>query len=101
MTCSLGTLKANLSGEDKPGSLAVDITLELKASDAQALQAKDAAVREAIKAVIANTAQSEAGTEDGLRRVRDAMHRSIDQTLAPAVAERVYFTQLTVTQPGD
>ena len=94
--CALGTVGGPLAGEQAPPTLATNVSIELKATDAAALLAKDAEVRAAISTAIQATPTSTATTPEGVLRVQNDIHKAIDQVLAPVQTTRVYFTDWTV-----
>ena len=97
--CALGTVNGPLAGTESPPMLAIDVSIELKAADADALLAKDAEVRAAILAAIQAATESTATSKDGMTKLREDIHKAIDKALAPVQSERVYFTDWKV-QPA-
>ncbi|HCH63758.1 MAG: hypothetical protein CL927_00595 [Deltaproteobacteria bacterium] len=91
--CTLGTISGRLISPQTPSQLAIDISIEVRKTDVDAFLAKEQPLRATVVNAIQATSKAAATTDQGRMKLREDIHRAIDQTLAPVAPLRVYFTR--------
>jgi flagellar basal body-associated protein FliL len=93
---NIGTFTVNLRGSGGGRVLRIEVQVESKGQHAPLVAAKAAPMRDSIITAVSDYTWSELEGTDGKVRLRDELLSRVNGIAAPAVVERMYFTQFVV-----
>jgi flagellar FliL protein len=93
---NVGTFTVNLRGSGGGRVLRIEVQVESKGQHAPLVAAKAAPMRDSIITAVSDYTWSELEGTDGKVRLRDELLSRVNGITAPAVVERMYFTQFVV-----
>ncbi len=93
---NIGTFTVNLRGSGGGRVLRVEVQVESKGQHAPLVAAKAAPMRDSIITAVSDYTWSELEGTDGKVRLRDELLSRVNGIAAPAIVERMYFTQFVV-----
>lgn len=93
---SLGSFTVNLRGSGGGRVLRVEVQLETSGANAGDVAGRTVQLRDSVITAISDYTWSELEGTDGKVRLRDELLQRVNGITAPAVVERLYFTQFVV-----
>lgn len=93
---NLGTFTVNLRGSGGGRVLRLEVQLESPIGSKDAVAAKVPQLRDSVITAVSDYTWSEVEGTDGKTRLRDELLARINGVTAPALVERLYFTQFVV-----
>jgi flagellar FliL protein len=93
---SLGSFTVNLRGSGGGRVLRVEVQLETSGANAAVVAGRTVQLRDSVITAISDYTWSELEGTDGKVRLRDELLQRVNGITAPAVVERLYFTQFVV-----
>ena len=93
---NIGTFTVNLRGSGGGRVLRIEVQVESKGQHAPLVASKAAPMRDSIITAVSDYTWSELEGTDGKVRLRDELLSRVNGIAAPAVVERMYFTQFVV-----
>jgi flagellar FliL protein len=93
---NLGAFTINLRGSGGGRVLRLEVQLESKAAEAEAIKAREARIRDAVITAASDYTWAELEGTDGKTRLRDELLVRVNSAAAPASASHIYFTQFVV-----
>lgn len=93
---NLGTFTVNLRGSGGGRVLRLEVQVESPPGKAGAVEARLPQLRDSVITAVSDYTWSELEGTDGKTRLRDELLARLNGVVAPAVVERLYFTQFVV-----
>lgn len=93
---SLGSFTVNLRGSGGGRVLRIEVQVESKGAASDVVAARTVQLRDSVITAISDYTWSELEGTDGKVRLRDELLQRANGITAPAVVERLYFTQFVV-----
>lgn len=93
---NVGAFTVNLRGSGGGRVLRIEVQVETAASQAAALKALNAQLRDSIISAISDYTWAELEGTDGKTRLRDELIARVNGVSAPIAIDRLYFTQFVV-----